>query len=156
MPSISTQTSASLDRIDDILQMERVQSKRLSENEIDRMSKAYNEMSDASSAKEWGYVMKFAAAFFQIAAAGYGPNDFYGKIFSGIHSVLDNSGNFKVQWEESKTSKLQGLLELVRTELQRTQGDESELVQKLNKIEEMLMAAIRALEEQQATPFKKG
>ncbi len=146
----------SLSRIDDILDMQRTQSRRISENEISLMTEAYKDMYDATLHQEWGYVLNIGAAFFQIAAAAYPETDPYGKTLKGISALISGAGGAITKWDEAKISKFQGKLEIVRNELQRTQGNESELVQKLNKMEEMLMAAIRALEEQRGTPFKKG
>jgi len=146
----------SLSRVDDILEMQRTQSRRISENEISLLKEAYNDMYDATKHQEYGYVLNIGAAFFQILAAGYGENNSYGNTLKGISALITGAGGAITKWDEAKISKFQGQLEIIRNELQRTQGDESELVQKLNKIEEMLMAAIRSLEEQRGTPFKKG
>ncbi len=153
---------ASMSHVDEVITMQRSQSRRLLEDEIAQIKKSHDEMNDAYTQQEWGYVISAAGSFFQIAAGLFGVQnaagqyDKLGTTLNAIASLLDKGGNSKIKWDEAKITKLNGLLEVLRNELQNTQGDERELTQKLDQIEKMLLEAIRAMEEQKASAFKKG
>ena len=154
MTSMIDRTHSSLNHVDEVFAMQRSQSRRLAEEEIKLIKKSHNEMNDAYHAQEWGYVISIAAGLFQIASCGFDNKNKIGKALIGIGTTLDKTGTAKVKWDEAKISRLQGLLEIVRNELQNTQSDERELIQELDQIEKMLLEAIRAEEEQRSTAFK--
>lgn len=156
MPCMIDRAHTSMSRIDEVVTMQRSQSRRLLEEEIGQLKQSHNDVSDAYSAQQWGYVISAAGSFFQLAAGFYGDKDTIGKALGAVGGLFDRAGSFKTKWEDAKITKLQGLLEIIRNELQNTQGDERELTQKLDQIEKMLLEAIRAMEEQKASAFKKG
>ncbi len=162
MPCMIDRAHSSMGHVDEVVTMQRSQTRRLLEDEIQLIKKSHDEVNDAYTAKEWGYVISAAGALFKIAAGLFGVQnaagqfDKLGTTLTGISTLLEQGGHSKVQWDEAKITKLNGLLEILRNELQNTQGDERELTQKLDQIEKMLLEAIRALEEQKASAFKKG
>lgn len=154
MPCTIDRPYASLDHLDKVHSMQRSQSRRLAEEELRLIKESHNEMNHAYKAQEWGYVISIGASLFQIASCGFDKNNKMGNALIGIGSTLDKVGTAKVKWDEASITRLQGLLEIVRNELQNTQSDERELIQELDQIERMLMDAIRAQEEQRSAAFK--
>ena len=114
-----------------------------------QLASAHEEISEVSSGKMWGSALKIGGAFFMIAAAGKLPEDYWGGVIRSVSSIIGEAGNAKIQWDDNKISRMQGILEEIRHELQRAQGNESDGNQKLRQLEDIIAAMIKEFHDQQ-------
>ena len=123
------------------------------DGEMHKIRALYDELKAAQEAQALYHCASILAALCKIVSAGFDPNDGVGRAISGVASTLEGIGGFKIKLDDGSITKMQGLIEQVRTHMQNTEKEDDELKQLLLQVERMLDDAKAKADRSLSAPF---